>query len=288
MKRHCAIYSFGSLYVAIAVGINLIGWAFPIAPPAIAQSTTRPTSSRLTLENPASDNPASESAADESSNFRPIEAQPLPPSDGDATSVREASIQAEIRAIRGELIHLLGRLEILESQLAGDRISVTSPQQVEEADPTISDANDSEDSDVSNTDGFVTLDPELTPPPQLRLGTQTISLPGDVLFAFNQSEIQPEAASLLEQVASILEAMPFAHIQVAGHTDNIGDPEYNLILSVERATAVQEFLMEVLPESGQGYRWTATGHGEAAPVAENDTEAGRQRNRRVDLIVSPQ
>ena len=93
---------------------------------------------------------------------------------------------------------------------------------------------------------------------------------------------------MLEQVAEILESMPFAHVQVAGHTDDVGDSEYNLVLSVKRATSVQDFLKGVLPEEGQGYRWTTAGYGEAAPVADNKTEEGRQRNRRVDLIISPQ
>ncbi|MEO0356085.1 MAG: OmpA family protein [Cyanobacteria bacterium P01_A01_bin.3] len=187
--------------------------------------------------------------------------------------------EAEIRAIRRELLQLLNRLEELEARLeSGNDAAVQTPPSSTSTDPSSS----SQPSPPASSffDG--------PPPPQLSLGTQTISLPGDVLFDFNRSEIRPEAASMLEQVAGILESMPYSHIQVAGHTDDVGDSDYNLVLSVERATAVQEFLKEVLPDDGQGYRWTSTGYGEAAPVADNGTEEGRQRNRRVDLIVSPQ
>ncbi len=195
--------------------------------------------------------------------------------------------EAEIRAIRRELVQLLTRLEALEAQLESGSDSST-PNSL------ASNSIDSNSGTLNGSDPSPNPSPPASsffdgpPPPQLSLGTQTISLPGDVLFDFNRSAIRPEAATMLEQVAGILEAMPYSHIQVAGHTDDVGDSDYNLVLSVERATSVQEFLREALPDNGQGYRWTATGYGETAPVTENDTEEGRQRNRRVDLIVSPQ
>ncbi|WP_162139083.1 OmpA family protein [Synechococcus sp. PCC 7336] len=206
----------------------------------------------------------------------------VPNSSPDSNSSQ--ALQAEIRAIRQEIIQLLTRLEALETQVAETGTSAAANASGGDV-PTTA-APPPADSDL---DSFSPVNSFNDPTaPQIRLGTQTISLPGDVLFDFNQSAIKPEAASLLEQVVGILAAMPFAHIQVAGHTDNIGDPDYNLVLSVERATSVQEFLKQRLPDAGQGYRWTTTGHGAASPVADNGTETGRQRNRRVDLIVSPQ
>ncbi|MGK7912820.1 MAG: OmpA family protein [Synechococcus sp.] len=221
--------------------------------------------------------------------FSPVTPRPL----GDRSN---ADPEAEIRAIRRELLQLLNRLEDLEARLeGGNALAPNSP----DLNPTNSESPDSHSADSSSvtanesTPSLDSSSPASSffdgpPPPQLSLGTQTISLPGDVLFDFSRSEIRPEAATLLEQVAGILESMPYSHIQVAGHTDDVGSTDYNLVLSVERATAVQEFLREVLPDNGQGYRWTSTGYGEAAPVADNETEEGRQRNRRVDLIVSPQ
>ncbi|MEM9567694.1 MAG: OmpA family protein [Cyanobacteria bacterium P01_E01_bin.34] len=210
--------------------------------------------------------------------FSPVIPRPL-----ERTSTNPGT---EIRAIRRELLQLLNRLEELETRLeSGTDTSVQTSPNPASPDSNLANSNSSPSSQSSPPASSFFDGP---PPPQLSLGTQTISLPGDVLFDFNRSEIRPEAASMLEQVAGILESMPYSHIQVAGHTDDVGDNNYNLVLSVERATAVQEFLREALPDNGQGYRWTSTGYGEAAPVADNGTEEGRQRNRRVDLIVSPQ
>lgn len=210
----------------------------------------------------------------------PVVPKPITPASSAPQPPSSSNPEDEIREIRSQLIQLLTRLEQLEAQLKSNPgIGPTQPQS-------------SPPQPVVSSTPFPTPEPNLffegSPPPQLSLGTQTISLPGDVLFDFNQSDIRPEAASMLEQVAEILESMPFAHVQVAGHTDNVGDSEYNLVLSVKRATSVQDFLKGVLPEEGQGYRWTTAGYGEAAPVADNKTEEGRQRNRRVDLIISPQ
>jgi outer membrane protein OmpA-like peptidoglycan-associated protein len=119
------------------------------------------------------------------------------------------------------------------------------------------------------------------------LGTQTISLPGDVLFDFNKDNLRSEATDLLKQVAGLLKAMPSGQIQVAGHTDNIGSDQYNLDLSLRRADAVEKYLKEVLPNNGGKFRWTSIGYGATSPIADNSTDEGRQRNRRVDLIVTP-
>jgi OmpA-OmpF porin, OOP family len=73
------------------------------------------------------------------------------------------------------------------------------------------------------------------------------------------------------------------NIHVEGHTDNVGTAEYNLDLSLRRATAVRDFLVS---QGVAAERLTVEGLGFARPVAENDTEAGRQKNRRVDLVIN--
>jgi outer membrane protein OmpA-like peptidoglycan-associated protein len=105
----------------------------------------------------------------------------------------------------------------------------------------------------------------------------------DVLFDFNKYTLQPGAREKMAKVSGILLAYPGLKIQLEGHTDSIGGDEYNLKLSQQRADAVREYLI------GQGVpaaTVTASGFGKAAPVASNDTAAGRQRNRRVDMVVS--
>jgi outer membrane protein OmpA-like peptidoglycan-associated protein len=105
----------------------------------------------------------------------------------------------------------------------------------------------------------------------------------DVLFDFNKYTLQPGAREKMAKVSGILLAYPGLKIQLEGHTDSIGTDEYNMKLSQQRAAAVREYLI------GQGVpasTVTAMGFGKSAPVASNDSAAGRQRNRRVDMVVS--
>ncbi len=105
----------------------------------------------------------------------------------------------------------------------------------------------------------------------------------DVLFDFNQYTLKPGAREKLAKVSGILLAYPGLKIQLEGHTDAIGTDEYNQKLSQQRADAVMTYL------TGQGVpadTITAVGLGKADPVATNDTAAGRQQNRRVEMVVS--
>jgi len=109
----------------------------------------------------------------------------------------------------------------------------------------------------------------------------TVRLP--IFFEFNSTELRPESRALLDKVgaalaSSELEAFRFS---VEGHTDSIGSESYNRSLSEERAAAVKDYLVaQGVPPNRLG----TVGHGEAVPVADNRSEAGRQRNRRVELI----
>lgn len=109
-----------------------------------------------------------------------------------------------------------------------------------------------------------------------------VSMP-DVLFAFNKYNLKPEARERLAKVSGILLAYPDLKLGVEGHTDSIGSDEYNQQLSEKRADSVRGYLVSegVKPDTV-----TATGLGKADPVADNSTAAGRQLNRRVDIIVS--
>jgi outer membrane protein OmpA-like peptidoglycan-associated protein len=105
----------------------------------------------------------------------------------------------------------------------------------------------------------------------------------DVLFDFNKYTLQPGAREKMAKVSGILLAYPGLKIQLEGHTDSIGTDEYNMKLSQQRAAAVREYLIaQGVPASTV----TAMGFGKSAPVASNDSAAGRQRNRRVDMVVS--
>ena len=105
----------------------------------------------------------------------------------------------------------------------------------------------------------------------------------DVLFDFNKYMLKPGAREKMAKVSGILLSYPGLKIQLEGHTDSIGSEEYNMKLSQQRADAVRDYL------TGQGVpalTVTAVGLGKADPVTSNDTTAGRQRNRRVEMVVS--
>jgi outer membrane protein OmpA-like peptidoglycan-associated protein len=105
----------------------------------------------------------------------------------------------------------------------------------------------------------------------------------DVLFDTGQHTLKSGAREKLSRVAGILLAYPGLSIEVDGHTDSVGDDAYNLALSEQRAAAVREYLVQQgIPAAAI----VARGFGEAQPVASNDIAAGRQQNRRVELVVS--
>jgi outer membrane protein OmpA-like peptidoglycan-associated protein len=105
----------------------------------------------------------------------------------------------------------------------------------------------------------------------------------DVLFDTAQSTLKPGAREKLARVAGILASHPDLSLEVDGHTDSVGNEAYNQGLSERRAQAVRAYLVQ------QGIQPTAIeaiGYGESQPVASNDLAAGRQQNRRVELVVS--
>ena len=106
---------------------------------------------------------------------------------------------------------------------------------------------------------------------------------GDVLFDFGKFALRPEAKQLLSKLAGILLAHPGLHLAIEGHTDNVGSDQVNQVLSEKRADGVRDYLIsQGLPEASI----TAMGFGKASPIASNDTAAGRQQNRCVQIVVS--
>ena len=105
---------------------------------------------------------------------------------------------------------------------------------------------------------------------------------GDVLFASGETQLVDGGLSSLEEVVDLLQTEPNKKIRVEGHTDSLGDAETNLQLSEQRAQAVREALISLGVAAD---RVTALGMGEDFPIASNEDEAGRARNRRVDVIL---
>lgn len=117
---------------------------------------------------------------------------------------------------------------------------------------------------------------------QLKEDRLIVEIPNRVLFDFDSYSLRYESREDLNQVARILSRYPDTNILVMGHTDSVGNKSYNQQLSESRAKTVADYLMNRNVES---YRINWIGYGESAPVASNNTEAGRQRNRRVELDI---
>jgi outer membrane protein OmpA-like peptidoglycan-associated protein len=105
----------------------------------------------------------------------------------------------------------------------------------------------------------------------------------DVLFDFGKATLRPGAREKLAKIAGIVLAHPGLRLEIEGHTDSIGSDEFNQKLSEQRASVVREYLSS---QGIPGESVMARGFGESRPVASNDNAAGRQQNRRVELVVS--
>lgn len=107
---------------------------------------------------------------------------------------------------------------------------------------------------------------------------------GPIRFQKGKADVDPICDPTMTHIAKILKDSPGFHVQVDGHTDNVGTPEGNKKLSQERAEAVAEYLVK--KKDVDAKRLSAKGFGDTKPIADNKTEQGRARNRRVDFTVT--
>lgn len=112
----------------------------------------------------------------------------------------------------------------------------------------------------------------------------TLNMPGNITFATNSADLNASFYDVLNSVSLVVNEFDQTVIEVAGHTDSTGSDQYNQQLSVRRASSVAQYLgtRNVLYD-----RIIEVGMGESRPIASNDTEAGRQLNRRVELTLVP-
>lgn len=104
----------------------------------------------------------------------------------------------------------------------------------------------------------------------------------NLVFEFNKDVIKPTSYSYLDELADVMIQEPTWKLQIIGHTDNKGSEEYNLDLSTRRANSVKKYLIS------KGVNQdiiTSEGKGETEPIDTNDTEQGREKNRRVEFII---
>jgi outer membrane protein OmpA-like peptidoglycan-associated protein len=104
-------------------------------------------------------------------------------------------------------------------------------------------------------------------------------------FDSGASQIKPETFDLLGKVERAIDVFPRSELIIEGHTDSHGGDDANQKLSQERAESVQQYMINAMRIPT--YRLIATGYGETRPVASNETESGRTRNRRIDIVIRP-
>jgi outer membrane protein OmpA-like peptidoglycan-associated protein len=110
---------------------------------------------------------------------------------------------------------------------------------------------------------------------------KTVVLTG-ITFEFNKATLKEESETVLTRAYNAMVANPDVRVEISGHTDNVGSQQYNQKLSLERAQAVRNWLVQKGIASN---RMKTVGKGENEPVASNDTDAGRAENRRIEFFV---
>ncbi len=110
-----------------------------------------------------------------------------------------------------------------------------------------------------------------------------LSIPNDISFATGRHDIQPRLVPILDQFAQGLNQQPSMEVRIVGHTDNTGSDAVNNPLSVNRAQSARDHLVS---RGVAASRISIDGRGSREPIADNSTEAGRARNRRIDIFLA--
>lgn len=123
---------------------------------------------------------------------------------------------------------------------------------------------------------------EMVPPvPSIEANSLLITSDSGILFDVDKYDVHPEDKEVLKNLATVLKEMNVKNFEIDGYTDSDGSDEHNQVLSEKRANSVKNFLVS----QGVTAEITTKGYGESKPVASNDTAEGRQKNRRVEIII---
>ncbi len=112
-----------------------------------------------------------------------------------------------------------------------------------------------------------------------------IQLDAQILFDTNKFDLKPTAAETIQKLARVIGTYPNCLVKMEGHTDNVGSDDANLKLSGNRANSVKDALIKANVPAG--IRFETIGYGETQPMADNNTEKGRAKNRRVEILIVP-
>jgi outer membrane protein OmpA-like peptidoglycan-associated protein len=130
---------------------------------------------------------------------------------------------------------------------------------------------------------FTFVDPEITRPVSPKFMIDTINIPS-IYFETNSAKLKQSFKKVMDSLTIIFEGKKIVKMDITGYTDNKGTIEKNLILSSERAASVKEYVVKQLPALDSSI--FVFGKGQQDPVAENNSEQGRAKNRRVKIILT--
>ncbi|MGC4103192.1 OmpA family protein [Ferruginibacter sp.] len=119
--------------------------------------------------------------------------------------------------------------------------------------------------------------------PTVKFTTDTLAIPG-LLFDVNSAELKKPVTNILDSLTTVLGSKKFLKVDITGHTDNSGSEKNNLALSAARAEAIKTYLANKFPALTD--KFFASGKGQYAPVADNNSSNGKQKNRRVEIVIT--
>ncbi len=201
-------------------------------------------------------------------------------------------LQSDLRQLQGEINALIGRTAALESQLGISRPTETLEKRLQlmsrelaapETAASLAPALPAIGSSPSLSPDTVDAQPQATNPVLAGDGPM-VTLPSDVLFDTGSISLRAGTSAILDNLVAELGNYEGATVRVAGHTDDAGEAADNRNVSLARAQAVVQYLSGVL---GQKYHWVAIGYGESRPSVDNSSDTNRQRNRRIEVAISP-
>ena len=227
----------------------------------------------------------------------PIPALPLPTvtptPQSKVNPAQKKKLAVDLRQLQGDLNALIGRTATLESQLGSSRPTETLEKRLQlmsgelavtetAASPTP--ALPAIGSSPTLNPGSANTAPQNTNNPVFGGDALMVTLPSDVLFDAGSISLRAGTSAILDNLVADLRNYEGATVRVGGHTDDAGEAVDNRKVSFARAQAVVQYLSGVL---GQKYHWVAIGYGESRPLVDNSSDANQQRNRRIEVAISP-
>lgn len=197
------------------------------------------------------------------------------------TPVQRQQAQAKLNQLQAQLNSMNETVATLETQLGTNRPNETLEQRMQAIAlqlEGLSSAN-SETQAIANNSAnqLMPVSATLSSADKLK-----VTLPSDLLFEQSNSILRPEASLILDKIITDLRGYPSSTIRITAHINTNNNADADRELSFRRAKAVQQYLVSAL---GDQYRWVVVGYGGTRPLIANDTDANRQRNRRVEIAV---